>query len=149
MFGVGSGHEWARIFDGRVTKVVSGDGREVGLSVDQILRDLPVWDGSDGLRYTIPCTPPASWSVLDRLAQMRADVADGLLTADAYREAVRAHPVMRSLGVAGEDLTFFRYIAELRRAGALLPVGPVEAAAYAQREGTAEAVLQTTLRGAA
>lgn len=148
-FGFGSDHEWARLLDGRVIKVVSGDGREVGLSVDQLLRDLAVWDGGDGNHYTIPCTPPVSWSVFDRLAQMRADVADGLMAAEAFRESVRTDPLMCSVGIAGEDLTFFRYIAELRRAGALLPVGPVESTAYVRREKVAEAVLQEVLRAAA
>lgn len=123
-----NGHGWFDVDSGHMKKIDSPT-TERGKTPSQILAQ-PVWPIADGSLYAL-ATIESSWRpTYHQLSLIYASYGAGEITLGQMTDQVKANPRFQSIRHTWDDDEYFRYLAQLKKVGALKEHGPVSLEEY-------------------
>lgn len=141
------GHWWRDVVDGALTAIAPVAG-QAGLTVSQLLTQLCVWPGPEGVLHTMSQHPMKIREAYQTLSVLHAAVGSGKITEDAYWHIVRSSALLCELAPLSLDQTYIKYLAKLEKMGGFAIDAPRTAEANREQSAKTHSVVRTVLAAA-
>jgi hypothetical protein len=110
------GHWWRDVAKGGLTAIAPVAG-QVGLTVSQLLTQLCVWPGPEGILHTMSQHPVKIREAYQTLNVLHAAVGSGKIAEKAYWHIVRSSALLCELAPLSMDQSYIKYLAKLEKMG--------------------------------
>jgi hypothetical protein len=141
------GHWWKDVTDGVLT-AIAPIARQAGLTVSQLLTQLCVWPGPDGVLHTMSQHPVKIREAYQTLSVLHAAVGSGKITEKAYWHIVRSSALLCELAPLSLDQSYIKYLAILEKTGGFAVDAPRTAEANREQSAKADAAVKAALAAA-
>jgi hypothetical protein len=141
------GHWWRDVTEGALTPHAPVVG-QTGLTVSQLLTQLCVWPGPEGVLHTMSQHPVKIREAYQTLSVLHAAVGTGTISEKTYWHIVRSSALLCDLAPLSLDKSYVKYLAKLEQMDGFAVDAPRTAEANREQSAKANAAIKTALAAA-